>query len=275
MAKPQTWWQRLTGRPAPRERSLQGIETLLAFVQSMGDDVDYTGLAFSELLHNAYLRSPAVYSCVSLIARTVGALPWGGYVDGDDGTLEAVELGRPYLTERPNPRCPSWALLTQELMTDLLIGGEAFLYGAWPNELWRLNPSAVQVKIDGGETVPRFLVNEWDGGQKELTPDDLLWLRLPHPGLDWRGLSPMVAAGEALNTERLMRRNTNSILRNGGVPAMVLEQIAEMMDSVIEGAQQEFVKVPYGASHEDVAAINDWHQRANECQRAYATYKGM
>jgi len=54
----------------------------------------------------------------------------------------------------------------------------------------------------------------------------------------------------------------------------VLEQIAEMMDSVIESAQQEFVKVPYGASHEDVAAINDWHQRANECRRAYATYKG-
>ena len=31
-----------------------------------------------------------------------------------------------------------------------------------------------------------------------------------------------------------------------------------------QGAKEEFVRVPYGASHEDVAAINDWHTMAAE-----------
>lgn len=38
----------------------------------------------------------------------------------------------------------------------------------------------------------------------------------------------------------------------------------EMLAAVVQGAKEEFVRVPYGASHEDVAAINDWHKMAAE-----------
>ena len=38
----------------------------------------------------------------------------------------------------------------------------------------------------------------------------------------------------------------------------------EMLAAVVQGAKEEFVRVPYGASHEDVAAINDWHKIAAE-----------
>lgn len=38
----------------------------------------------------------------------------------------------------------------------------------------------------------------------------------------------------------------------------------EMLAAVVQGAKEEFVRVPYGASHEDVAAINDWHTMAAE-----------
>lgn len=40
--------------------------------------------------------------------------------------------------------------------------------------------------------------------------------------------------------------------------------IGEMLAAVVQGAKEEFVRVPYGASHEDVAAINDWHKMAAE-----------
>ncbi len=40
--------------------------------------------------------------------------------------------------------------------------------------------------------------------------------------------------------------------------------ICEMLAAVVQGAKEEFVRVPYGASHEDVAAINDWHKMAAE-----------
>lgn len=40
--------------------------------------------------------------------------------------------------------------------------------------------------------------------------------------------------------------------------------IGEMLAAVVQGAKEELVRVPYGASHEDVAAINDWHKMAAE-----------
>ena len=46
--------------------------------------------------------------------------------------------------------------------------------------------------------------------------------------------------------------------------AKVLLAKGEMLAAVVQGAREEFVRVPYGASHEDVAAINDWHRMADE-----------
>ena len=43
----------------------------------------------------------------------------------------------------------------------------------------------------------------------------------------------------------------------------------EMLAAVVQGAKEEFVRVPYGASHEDVAAINDWHKMAAEALREW------
>ena len=46
--------------------------------------------------------------------------------------------------------------------------------------------------------------------------------------------------------------------------AKLLLAKGEMLAAVVQGAKEEFVRVPYGASHEDVAAINDWHKMASE-----------
>lgn len=43
-----------------------------------------------------------------------------------------------------------------------------------------------------------------------------------------------------------------------------LEAVAEMLAAVVQGAREEYVRVPYGASHEDVEQINDWHRMAAE-----------
>lgn len=48
-----------------------------------------------------------------------------------------------------------------------------------------------------------------------------------------------------------------------------LMALGEMLAAVVQGAKEEFVRVPYGASHEDVAAINDWHKMAAEALAAW------
>lgn len=51
--------------------------------------------------------------------------------------------------------------------------------------------------------------------------------------------------------------------------AKVLLAKGEMLAAVVQGAKEEFVRVPYGASHEDVAAINEWHKMATEALAAW------
>ena len=70
---------------------------------------------------------------------------------------------------------------------------------------------------------------------------------------------------EPLYTADQMRKaiaewNTRSL----GVALNKALAIGEMLAAVVQGAKEEFVRVPYGASHEDVAAINDWHKMAAE-----------
>lgn len=47
---------------------------------------------------------------------------------------------------------------------------------------------------------------------------------------------------------------------------------AKMLDAVTQGAQEEFVRTPYGASHEDVAQINEWHTMAAEARKAFSDF---
>lgn len=49
----------------------------------------------------------------------------------------------------------------------------------------------------------------------------------------------------------------------------VLKAKGDMLAAVVQGAKDEFVRVPYGASHEDVAAINDWHRMADEALKEW------
>lgn len=49
----------------------------------------------------------------------------------------------------------------------------------------------------------------------------------------------------------------------------VLKAKGDMLAAVVQGAKEEFVRVPYGASHEDVAAINDWHMMADEALKEW------
>lgn len=47
----------------------------------------------------------------------------------------------------------------------------------------------------------------------------------------------------------------------------------EMLSAVVQGAKEEFVRTPYGASHEDVAAINEWHTMAAQALAAWEEIK--
>lgn len=65
------------------------------------------------------------------------------------------------------------------------------------------------------------------------------------------------------------RDEANAALLQAQNAAKALLAKGEMLAAVLQGAQEEFVRVPYGASHEDVAAINDWHRMADEALKEW------
>jgi len=73
-----------------------------------------------------------------------------------------------------------------------------------------------------------------------------------------RQYADLADAGGKLHWATAMRRAVGELTQ--------LRAIAQMLDAVVQGAQEEFVRVPYGASHEDVAAINEWHKMAAEAR---------
>lgn len=78
---------------------------------------------------------------------------------------------------------------------------------------------------------------------------------------------PLVRAEDALNEiERLSKELAweRVVSQRYATELAELRAAGEMVAAVAQGAKEEFVRVPYGASHEDVAQINDWHKMANE-----------
>ena len=94
------------------------------------------------------------------------------------------------------------------------------------------------------------------------TPQDIVDLLLLTAG----GNECSYAAQGAGEIERLREvvKACHQALFQAQEAAKMLFAKGEMLAAVVQGAKEDFVRVPYGASHEDVAAINDWHKMAAE-----------
>lgn len=99
------------------------------------------------------------------------------------------------------------------------------------------------------------------------TPQDIVDLLLLTAG----GNECSYAAQGAGEIERLREvvKACHQALFQAQEAAKMLFAKGEMLAAVVQGAREEFVRVPYGASHEDVAAINDWHKMAAEALAAW------
>ena len=75
---------------------------------------------------------------------------------------------------------------------------------------------------------------------------------------------PTYVPADLARQQELEIRALRNALFQAQEAAKALLAKGEMLAAVVQGAKEEFVRVPYGASHEDVAAINDWHKMAAE-----------
>lgn len=172
------------------------------------------------LSKDTFRASAAVYRCVQTIAANMAALDIE-VVDPDGKPNERhhiVEL----FNRKPNP---DWsARVLKELMfSQLELRGETFLYvdrgptGGPAQALWPIFDRIEVVIDDTGDqdTITGYRVRR---GRRDraLLPDEVMWLRYPHPDQRWGCVSPLSSGRFAAELDAYAKAWQAGELRNGG-----------------------------------------------------------
>jgi phage portal protein BeeE len=112
------------------------------------------------------LAVTAVYACVRILSGAIAGLPADAFRKRN-GDRELVPR-QPGWLSIPNPE-NTWFELAEEVMTSLLLDGNAFVIITardmlgFPSEIWTLNPRTVDVKRPDGGGATFFV---WEGDKR-------------------------------------------------------------------------------------------------------------
>ena len=174
----------------------------------------------------AYERNVIVHRCVTLIARSIGNVPWRLF-ERDKRTLNHPLLT---LLEHPNPT-QGRNMFIESVMSYLLLSGNAYIEAVKspdgkPFELYALRPDRLRI-VPGKHGLPQSYEYQVQGIKKTIPCSlegisPILHLKFFHPENDWYGLSPIEAALQSIHLHNTVAEHNVSLLNNGGRPSGAL-----------------------------------------------------
>ncbi|KOG84541.1 hypothetical protein ADK33_03460 [Streptomyces griseus subsp. rhodochrous] len=187
-----------------------------------------------------YSNSAVAYRCVAAIADNGSSVPL--VVRRPDGSeIEGHEVAHLF-NKRPNP------LMSARVFKSLLLqqgelAGQAFVWldrgetGQSPVTEMHIVFDQVDVIVDKPiaqrpttADVIGFVIRRADGTQVPVLPEEMLWLRYPHPFDPLGCLAPWKAARHAVDMDAYAREWQRNSYKNGGTPAGVV-YVGEMGDT--------------------------------------------
>ncbi|MFI6979320.1 phage portal protein [Embleya sp. NPDC050154] len=179
-----------------------------------------------------YAASAVAYRCVEAIASNGASVdlqitrPDGGVIEGH----WCSEL----FNKRPNPAM-SAVMFKYLAFAQLELGGQSFAFLDRGETGLAADPSAmhllfgqVQPVVDRASSDPAsadvigYIATAPDGTRVPLLPDEVLWLRYPHPFRPLEALAPWRAAMHAVEMDANAREWQSSSYRNGARPGGVI-----------------------------------------------------
>jgi HK97 family phage portal protein len=106
--------------------------------------------------------------------------------------------------------------------------------------LYLLPPQHTAPIPDAKKFVSGFEVSLPSGGKKIIPPDDVIWIRRPHPLDPYLSLTPMETAGVAIEIENLAKIYNRNFLLNDGRPGGLLVVRGEMDEDDKEELRSRF-----------------------------------
>ncbi|MFC8282926.1 phage portal protein [Streptomyces cyaneofuscatus] len=247
-------------RRAAERRAAYGLDSLRdrqpITVASVGGQQSLTLAVDAEA--RGYSNSAVAYRCVAAIADNGSSVPL--VVRRPDGSeIEGHEVAHLF-NKRPNP------LMSARVFKSLLLqqgelAGQAFVWldrgetGLGPVTEMHIVFDQVDVIVDkplaqrpSTADVIGFVIRRADGTQVPVLPEEMLWLRYPHPFDPLGCLAPWKAARHAVDMDAYAREWQRSSYKNGATPSGVV-YVGEMEPAEFDATKAAWRSSMQGAAN--------------------------
>jgi HK97 family phage portal protein len=171
--------------------------------------------------YGAYIaQSNAVYTVVKKRATYLSSLPLTLSRVNATGDVDPITTGALYeLTRKVNPHW-TWRRLIEMTEMSLCLWGSAYWFlerkNGVPAEMYWARPDRVRVIPHTTNYVARFEYTPNDGAQPiRFAPEETIWFRYPNPLDEYSGLSPLVAARLAADTQSAAMKQNYALFKQG------------------------------------------------------------
>lgn len=207
------------------------------------------------------MQSAAVYSCVQVLAQSVGMLPFNLYREDSKG-VKTLAKDHPLwsiLRDQPNDYQTSVEFF-EMMVAALCLRGNAYAYvnrtrSGRVVELLPLHPDMVRVEMASDYTV-RYSVTLADGSFKVMDQGEILHVR----GLTlngWLGVSPIAYARESIGLALATEKFGGQLFRNGAKMGGVLEHPEKMSDEAYRRLKDSFDAATSGENAHKTALLEE------------------
>lgn len=201
-----------------------------------------------------YKKNVIAYRAINQVVSAIANIPLemrfkGKYRDN-------WEKEFPFLI-RPNPN-ESWDAFIRAAFIDYYLTGEIFITKAGTDkkivELWHQSPGKMTV-VAGKSGIPASYVFKNNGGEKTWPVDqltgksDVFFYKAYDPDEYWRGLSPLRAAGLAIDIHNAGMTWNYSLLKNGARASGILKFLGTPTPEIMGRLRESFKKKFQGATN--------------------------
>lgn len=164
--------------------------------------------------------SNAVYTVVKKRATYLSSLPLTLSTINAQGDADPIAKGALYeLTRKVNPHW-TWRRLIEMTEMSLCLWGSAYWFlerrNGVPVEMYWARPDRVRVVPHATNYVARFEYTPKDGAEPiRFAPEETIWFRYPNPLDEYSGLSPLVAARLAADTQSAAMKQNYALFKQG------------------------------------------------------------
>jgi HK97 family phage portal protein len=232
------------------------LERFLAW--AFGGGVSASGIVVNP---QTAMQAGAVYSCVQVLAQSVGMLPCSLYQEGANG---ARQLARAHplfelLHHQPNDFQTSVEFF-EMLVASLCLRGNAYAYVNRAStgrivELLPLHPDVVRVEMKSGFQLA-YQITLTDGSFKDMQPGEIFHVR----GLTlngWLGISPIAYARESIGLALATEKFGSQLFRNGAKMGGVLTHPNKMSDEAYQRLKASFDAATSGENAHKTAILEE------------------